>query len=114
MCKWNAGWARCKWERNTIVESINTTIANYTYMKYRYNICWSNEYNWTIEYARKSAIYSLFAFFLQMITKRIFNMKYKERVFDLLQVLEMNGGDETLKVIKKNNQHTYQVYKHKW
>ena len=40
-------------------------------------------------------------------------MKYKERVFDLLQVLEMNGGDETLKVIKKNNQHTYQVYKHK-
>jgi hypothetical protein len=40
-------------------------------------------------------------FFLQMINKRSFNMKYKEKVFDLLRVLEMNGGDEALKVIKK-------------
>lgn len=39
-------------------------------------------------------------FFLQMINKRSFNIKYKERVFDLLRVLEMNGGDEALKVIK--------------
>ena len=40
-------------------------------------------------------------FFLQMINKRSFNMKYKEKVFDLLRVLELNGGEEALKVIKK-------------
>ena len=40
-------------------------------------------------------------FFLQMINKRSFNIKYKERVFDLLRILEMNGGEEALKVIKK-------------
>ena len=28
-------------------------------------------------------------------------IKYKERVFDLLRILEMNGGEEALKVIKK-------------
>ena len=39
-------------------------------------------------------------FFLQMINKRSFNIKYKEKVFDLLRVLETNGGDEELKIIK--------------
>ena len=39
-------------------------------------------------------------FFLQMINKRSFNIKYKEKVFDLLRVLETNGGDEALKIIK--------------
>ena len=39
-------------------------------------------------------------FFLQMINKRSFNLKYKERVFDLLRVLELNGGDEALRIIK--------------
>ena len=40
-------------------------------------------------------------FFLQSINKRSFNLKYKERVFDLMRTLEMNGGPEALKEIKK-------------
>ena len=40
-------------------------------------------------------------FFLQSINKRSFNLKYKERVFDLMRVLETNGGEEALKEIKK-------------
>ena len=39
-------------------------------------------------------------FFLQMINKRSFNLNYKERVFDLLRVLEANGGEDALKIIK--------------
>ncbi|MCQ2817301.1 MAG: parkin coregulated gene family protein [archaeon] len=39
-------------------------------------------------------------FFLQMINKRSFNINYKERVFDLLRVLESNGGEDALKIIK--------------
>ena len=40
-------------------------------------------------------------FFLQSINKRSFNLKYKERVFDLMRTLEQNGGPEALKEIKK-------------
>jgi hypothetical protein len=40
-------------------------------------------------------------FFLQSINKRSFNLKYKERVFDLMRVLEQNGGPDALKEIKK-------------
>ena len=40
-------------------------------------------------------------FFLQSINKRSFNLKYKERVFDLLRTLESNGGPEALAEIKK-------------
>ena len=40
-------------------------------------------------------------FFLQSINKRSFNLKYKERVFDLMRILEKNGGPEALKEIKK-------------
>ena len=40
-------------------------------------------------------------FFLQSINKRSFNLKYKERVFDLMRILEQNGGPEALKEIKK-------------
>lgn len=40
-------------------------------------------------------------FFLQSINKRSFNLKYKERVFDLMRTLEQNGGQEALKEIKK-------------
>jgi len=40
-------------------------------------------------------------FFLQSINKRSFNLKYKERVFELMRTLEMNGGQEALKEIKK-------------
>ena len=40
-------------------------------------------------------------FFLQSINKRSFNLKYKERVFDLMRTLEQNGGEEALKEIKK-------------
>lgn len=39
-------------------------------------------------------------FFLQMVNKRSFNLKYKEQVFDLLRVFESNGGEEALKIIK--------------
>ena len=39
-------------------------------------------------------------FFLQSINRRSFNLKYKERVFDLLRVIEMNGGPEATKDIK--------------
>jgi hypothetical protein len=40
-------------------------------------------------------------FFLQSINKRSFNLKYKERVFDLMRTLESNGGPEALAEIKK-------------
>ena len=40
-------------------------------------------------------------FFLQSINKRSFNLKYKERVFDLMRTLEQNGGEDALKEIKK-------------
>ena len=40
-------------------------------------------------------------FFLQSINKRSFNLKYKERVFDLMRTLEANGGEEALIEIKK-------------
>ena len=40
-------------------------------------------------------------FFLQSINKRSFNLKYKERVFDLMRTLEQNGGPDALKEIKK-------------
>ena len=40
-------------------------------------------------------------FFLQSINKRSFNLKYKERVFDLMRILEQNGGPDALKEIKK-------------
>ena len=40
-------------------------------------------------------------FFLQSINKRSFNLKYKERVFDLMRTLESNGGPEALVEIKK-------------
>ena len=40
-------------------------------------------------------------FFLQSINKRSFNLKYKERVFDLMRTLESNGGQEALVEIKK-------------
>ena len=40
-------------------------------------------------------------FFLQSINKRSFNLKYKERVFDLMRTLEQNGGPEALAEIKK-------------
>jgi hypothetical protein len=40
-------------------------------------------------------------FFLQSINKRSFNLKYKERVFDLLRTLESNGGQDALVEIKK-------------
>jgi hypothetical protein len=40
-------------------------------------------------------------FFLQSINKRSFNLKYKERVFDLMRILETNGGPEALAEIKK-------------
>ena len=40
-------------------------------------------------------------FFLQSINKRSFNLKYKERVFDLMRTLEQNGGEEALIEIKK-------------
>ena len=40
-------------------------------------------------------------FFLQSINKRSFNLKYKERVFDLMRLFEENGGEEALKEIKK-------------
>ena len=40
-------------------------------------------------------------FFLQSINKRSFNLKYKERVFDLLRTLEANGGPDALAEIKK-------------
>ena len=40
-------------------------------------------------------------FFLQSINKRSFNLKYKERVFDLLRTLETNGGPDALAEIKK-------------
>ena len=38
--------------------------------------------------------------FLQSINKRSFNLKYKERVFDLLRIFEINGGHDALKEIK--------------
>jgi len=40
-------------------------------------------------------------FFLQSINKRSFNLKYKERVFDLMRTLESNGGQDALVEIKK-------------
>ena len=40
-------------------------------------------------------------FFLQNINKRSFNPKYKERVFEVLRTLELNGGPEVYKEIKK-------------
>lgn len=40
-------------------------------------------------------------FFLQNINKRSFNLQFKERVFDLLRVLEQNGGPNVAKEIKK-------------
>ena len=40
-------------------------------------------------------------FFLQSINKRSFNLKYKERVFDLMRTLESNGGPDALVEIKK-------------
>ena len=40
-------------------------------------------------------------FFLQSINKRSFNLKYKERVFDIMRTLELNGGPEAYKEIKK-------------
>ena len=40
-------------------------------------------------------------FFLQSINKRSFNLKYKERVFDLMRTLEANGGEEALIESKK-------------
>lgn len=40
-------------------------------------------------------------FFLQSINKRSFNLKYKERVFDIMRILEMNGGEEAFREIKK-------------
>ena len=40
-------------------------------------------------------------FFLQSINKRSFNLKYKERVFDLMRTLEERGGPDALKEIKK-------------
>ena len=38
--------------------------------------------------------------FLQSINRRSFNLKYKERVFDLLRVFEINGGNDALIEIK--------------
>ena len=40
-------------------------------------------------------------FFLQNINKKSFNPKYKDRVFEVLKVLEENGGNEIYKEIKK-------------
>ena len=40
-------------------------------------------------------------FFLQNINKRSFNPKYKERVFEVLRTLELNGGPDVYKEIKK-------------
>jgi hypothetical protein len=40
-------------------------------------------------------------FFLQPINKKSFNMKFKENVFETLRVLETNGGEEALKLVKK-------------
>ena len=40
-------------------------------------------------------------FFIQNINKRSFNPKYKERVFEVLRTLELNGGPEVYKEIKK-------------
>ena len=37
---------------------------------------------------------------LQAINKRTFNPKFKERVFNLLGVIEKNGGPDALKQIK--------------
>ena len=39
-------------------------------------------------------------FFLQMINRKSFNLHYKERVFDLLRILETNGGEDALIIIK--------------
>ena len=46
-------------------------------------------------------------FFLQSINKRSFNLKYKERVFDLMRTLESNGGPEALVEIKKKSSYIY-------
>jgi len=40
-------------------------------------------------------------FFLQNINKRSFNSKYKEKVFEVLRILEENGGSEASIEIKK-------------
>ena len=40
-------------------------------------------------------------FFLQNINKKSFNIKYKDRVFEVLKTLEENGGPEVYKEIKR-------------
>lgn len=40
-------------------------------------------------------------FFLQNINRKSFNSKYKERVFEVLRVLEQNGGPDVFLEIKK-------------
>ena len=40
-------------------------------------------------------------FFLQNINKKSFNIKYKDRVFEILKTLEENGGPEVYKEIKR-------------
>jgi hypothetical protein len=40
-------------------------------------------------------------FILQQINKQSFNIKFKEKIFDVLRTLEINGGEEALKEIKK-------------
>jgi len=40
-------------------------------------------------------------FFLQQINKNSFNNKFKEKCYDVLRNLEINGGEEALKEIKK-------------